>query len=44
MRPDEDDLQGMWNLFKVLILGMTITATVVILTTEFIIPLIQRIV
>ena len=44
LRPDEEDIQGMWNVFKYLIFMMTITATAVILTTEFLIPFIQRIV
>ena len=43
LRPDEDDIQGMWNVFKYLIFGLVFTAVTAVFVANFVIPFIYRI-
>ena len=43
LRPDEDDLEGMWNFFKVLIFGLVFTAVAAVFVANFVIPFIYMI-
>lgn len=43
IRPDDGDIQAMWNFFKVLIFGLGFTAVAAVFVANFVIPFIYRI-